>query len=371
MTQAKRVFVFGAGFSKPSGMPLATDLLPLLKTRIPNDEMHEWLDGLSQRLRWLRASKGQKGQAEPFKLNIEEVFHYANFDIEVHRLSQHMSPVGRDDGPGTPWESAKSISVWMSFLEDALRDVILEKQDQACLSPIIRWAKSIDASDSVLTFNYDTLVERALSDINATWNHGIEGEDDDRVAVFKLHGSIDWIVAHRSERFSKMDLLFDKRNNNRSEQDTGHTEDDCRLWRCRNPKQLTRWIQERDLQSLASNASFRTVGIAGLGAYKQLHQIPGLGYVWSRGMCRLYEADLAIFVGFSMSDFDAMAQMRFAAVARERHEEGRPLEVVVIDPSWGKEAETRFHRVFETVTPFRCRHEAFDWDGEAVMRRSG
>jgi len=38
--------------------------------------------------------------------------------------------------------------------------------------PINRWAESVDVHDSVLTFNYDTLVERALAGAGKTWNHG-------------------------------------------------------------------------------------------------------------------------------------------------------------------------------------------------------
>ena len=49
-------------------------------------------------------------------------------------------------------------------------------------------------------------------------------------------------------------------------------------------------------------------------------------------MRALYEADCAFVVGFSMSDFDAMAQLQFAEVARQRLEESRPLNVIVIDP---------------------------------------
>ena len=239
MARAKRTFILGAGFSKPAGMPLATELLPLLVQRFQHEEMREWLDWLSQRLDWLSENDQQAGS---FVLNIEEVFHYAHFDIEVHRLRQHLSPVGRGDGSGTPWNVAESIESWLARLEDALRDVILEYQAQADLAPISRWAETVEARDSVLTFNYDTLVESALSGLGKVWNHGTGGDGEEGVTVCKLHGSIDWIVAHRCETLSKLDLLFDKPNANRRENDTGHVEDDYRLWRCRTPEQLRRWI---------------------------------------------------------------------------------------------------------------------------------
>ncbi len=350
----KRVFILGAGFSKPAGMPLATGLLPLLTKKLKLDKMREWLDGMGQRLAWLA---GNGDHAESFKLNIEQVFHYAHFDIEVHRLRQHLQPVGRHDGPGTAWNQAESISAWLSYLEYALSNVILDAENNADLEPVNRWAERIEAGDSVVTFNYDTLAERALSAIDKTWTHGL-ADGNGEVAVCKLHGSIDWIVAHRSEQPPNSDLLFDKENANRGENNTGFVEDDYRLWRCRTPEQLQEWISGRDLQLVAKPM---TVGIAGLGAYKQLHQIPGLGRVWTHARQAIYEADLVIVIGFSMSDFDAVAQMQFGEIARKRLEVGQPLKVTVIDPRPDNATKDRFRRVFRSVDFVKCGHERIDW----------
>jgi hypothetical protein len=338
-------------------MPLATDLVPLLTDRLELEEMRDWLDGMRARLEWLQ---GVDSDVPSHRLNIEEVFHYAYSDAEVYRLRQHLVPVGRNDGPGTPWNRSESISAWLSYLERALCEVILERDDRANLDTIVRWADGVNSEDSVVTFNYDTLVERALSEVGTDWNHGFSDRDVG-VPVYKLHGSIDWIVAHRCDPSSKLDLLFDKDNANRSDQDTGHVEDDCRLWRCRTRNQLREWVSERDLQSIPKGAIPRTVGIAGLGAYKQLHQIPGLGVVWTRGMRAVYEADHIVVVGFSMSDFDAMAQLQFAEVARARQVEGHPLKVTVIDPYANDLSRQRFHRVFRTVEFIVSRHEEVDW----------
>jgi hypothetical protein len=219
----------------------------------------------------------------------------------------------------------------------------------------------VDSNDTIVTFNYDTLVERALSGLGKAWNHGTGQDRDSGTPVCKLHGSINWIIAHRSEPFPRLDLIFDKENTNRSRQSTGDVEDDFCLWRCRTREQLREWISGRDLQLIGQQASPRTVGIAGLGAYKEPHQIPGLGPVWVHGMRALSEADLAVVVGFSMSDFDAMAQMQFAQVARKRENERRPLRVKVIDPFISKDGELRFQRVFRRVEFEKCPHQSVDW----------
>jgi hypothetical protein len=362
MAHPNRVFILGAGFSKPAGMPLATDLYQacsqwLQRQDFLSPEMRGWLDDLQRRLDWLF---GDGHSARP--LNIEEVFHYAHFDIEVHRLRQQLVAVGRNDGH-TPWSVGAAVKSWLSQLEQAVRDVILESEDRADLAPITRWAESLRESDTVLTFNYDTLVERAISNSGKTWHHATGRECETGIAVCKLHGSIDWLIADRREELGALDLLFEKQNTNQPDDLTGHAEDDCRLWRCRTREQLREWIATRDCQLVQQNALHRNVGIAGLGAYKPLHQVPGLGQVWTNGMRALDNTHSAIVVGFSMSDFDAMAQMQFAEVARTRFGQGRPLPVTVIDPGINDNpiAQERFRRVFRRVEFDNSRHESFDW----------
>ena len=274
MTGPNSVFVLGAGFSKPAGMPLATELIPLLVEQLQLEEMRAWLTDLGERLAYLCAD--EKG-GDSFPLNIEQVFHYARFDIEAYRLKQQLAPVGRGDGPGTPWAHGESVEAWLQYLEDALRDVIIEQDNAANLAPITRWAQAVGEDDAVLTFNYDTLAERALRESGKPWTHGLPSDPNSGIPVFKLHGSIDWIVAHRSESFSELDLVFDKQNTNRSQRNTGYDEDDYRLWRCRYRSQLTEWLAGRQLQQVSPGASPRSVGIAGLGAYKEPHRVPGLG----------------------------------------------------------------------------------------------
>lgn len=362
MGDLKRVFVFGAGFSKPAGMPLANELVDLCSARIPVGEMRDWIEHLRDRLTWL--STAPHGR-EPFKLSIEEVFHYAHFDVEVHRLLQQLVPVGRTDGE-TPWDTAEHIESWLRDLEEAMCDVISERENKADLLPITRWAEAVTHNDAVITFNYDTLVERALLQLGQCWSHGFVGEADEGIPVFKLHGSIDWIVVHRSQVPGKLDLLFDKRNDNRTDRDSGHIEDDCRLWRCRSAEQRCKWIQGRHLQlgkeGEVDRLHWRKVGIAGLGAYKLLHEVPGLGLTWVHAMKALHQADVAIVVGFSLSEFDAMAQLQFAEVAKDRIGQ-HPLRVVVVDPFLDDAGERRFARVFRTenVHVQRERHEAIDW----------
>lgn len=352
---AKRVFILGAGFSKPAGMPLATELLPMLAARLKLDDMQDWLLGVCERLAWLNQDGEPK---KSLSLNIEEVFHLANFDIEVHRLRHQLFPLSRNS-MGSPWGDARSIEGWLSDLEYALHDVMFQSDSQADLEPVIRWADFVRDEDAVLTFNYDSLVERALDASGKQWSHGIE-YGASGVPVFKLHGSIDWIVSHRNDPINGTDLLYEKQNADSVQQETTHVEVECVLRRCRNREQLTSWIKNRELQVVPSGLPPATVGIAGLGAYKPLHRIPGLGPVWVAGMREARCADQLIFVGFSMSDFDVMAQLQFAQMARSIKESASNQQVIVIDP-YVECAVERYRRVFHDVETVRQAHESFDW----------
>lgn len=360
----KTVWILGAGFSKPAGMPLAVDLPPLLVNRLglgEDDENRRWLESLAGRMRWLGYCDNNAG----LRINIEQVFHFAHFEAETCRLRQHRCPVGRNSGH-TPYQDAVEVEGFLQYLEEALVNEIVEQELHADLEKLSGLAGEATESDSILSFNYDTLAERALQEANKSWHHGtqLDMERCKGIPVYKLHGSVNWIRADRSENFSKCDLLFDKENENRRSSDppTGHVEDDCRLWRCRTLDQTKTWVGGRGVQIVADGAWPLRPGIAGLGAYKELHAIPGLGEIWIRAMQTMYQADRAIVIGFQMSDFDAMAQLQFAASMMKRHEESRPLKVTVIDPgAANQDFIQRFLRVFRDVRFIPERHEKFDW----------
>ena len=153
---SKRVFILGAGFSKMAGMPLATDLTDLVLAKFREDDLEdalEWLGYLQQSIEWLGDGKS-KG------INIEEVFDLASFDIELWKMRQQLCPLGRNSGD-TPWQYAKDIKAWLSYMEDDLRDVIWEEQKKARLDQIKKFSTHLKSDDVVLTFNYDTLLEES------------------------------------------------------------------------------------------------------------------------------------------------------------------------------------------------------------------
>ncbi|MFA5424023.1 MAG: SIR2 family protein [Phycisphaerae bacterium] len=367
---ASRVFILGAGFSKQAGMPLATEITPFLLDKFRKydiQEMLQWFEFLKQRIDWLN----QKSSSLENTINIEQVFDLAKFDIESWRLKQHKCPLGRNAGD-TPWGVAEGIDTWLSYMEEDLVEIIHEQQKVAenNIQTIINFAECLRKDDVVLTFNYDTLLEKAFFLIGKKWNHGFQKDQSSGVTICKMHGSIDWLIMRRntSSHFNTIKLLFRKedknRNNQQDEKLTGELEYDYELARIYNDK-LEAFVRGRHLQHQNSQFLF---ALAGLGSYKPLHRVPGMGVVWLNGMKALLDTEQIYVIGFSLSSFDNMARLQFAGAmcSREDKKKSRP-SVTIIDPR-ADDLITEFKSCFGSGTLIEPRkkraEEVVDWSVE-------
>jgi len=87
-----RVFVLGAGFSIPAGMPSTFDLTDIVLneqhlTDLVSKDFLKWLTTFKKKLGWLnRYSLGG--------INLEEFFHFAIFEIEGEKSTTTFSSGG-------------------------------------------------------------------------------------------------------------------------------------------------------------------------------------------------------------------------------------------------------------------------------------
>ncbi|MDI6448239.1 hypothetical protein [Anaerobaca lacustris] len=363
---SKRVFIIGAGFSKQVGMPLATEMTPLLRHQFEECDHKEaltWLAWLDERVNWMN-SRAENGPHTP---NIEELFDLAHFDALTWKMRQQMCPVGRGDGD-TPYSTATSIEAWLRYMEDALGDVIWHKQEEALeeLSLIDRFTTMLQGDDAVVTFNYDTLIEQSMSKAGRLWQYGFTLEKGTGTSILKMHGSINWAVVLRNQAGNfGYPVLFRKEDQNvgvANDKSTGEIEYDYALLRIPDDKLAPR-IENRIIQ--LGNKQYG-VGIAGLGRYKPLDQIPGTGEVWHNAGRALYKADEIYAIGFSLSPYDTMARLHFAGAMCERAKKNSlPQKITLIDPSGGS-LEADYRAVFGRQTPLEVvqeRAEEVDWAG--------
>lgn len=368
----KRVFILGAGFSKPAGFPLATELtdevLSTIRGLMGDDyELFEFARHVQELHQWISRTDSLP------RLNIEEFYDYLTVFRERFMFEHHLELVDRYAGD-TAYSRAESIQAWLSTMDDFLLESLIKHEDSACMSPIQRFSETLRPGDSIITFNYDRLVERALQAQGTGWHFGLDSNASG-IPVYKMHGSLDWICFARNQRAAREGVrrLFSKTDENREREQTcserwGEPEFDFELFQIEDDRKLHRYIKDRDI--IQSDFSW---GLAGLGPRKRVSLIPGLGAVWDNARVSLYHADHIVIVGFSFAGFDRLAQVEFARVMAGRNaNEVSPPRITAIDPCLqlsasgmsedGKALINRISSVFHSVHPIGVCHQNFDWD---------
>mgnify|MGYP000088288276 CR=1 FL=1 len=363
-TKIKRVFILGAGFSKQAGMPLATDLMDHMHRKFQKqkgDDALKWLGFLQERIAWLEGGNS-------YKINIEEIFDFAWFDIEAFKMKQQSCQVGREDGD-TPQQDAESRLNWLNWMEYYLVDVIWEEQKKSekKLHLIDKFSTHLGPDDAVITFNYDTLLEESLEKQKKKWWYGFKKKEDFGLKILKMHGSINWAMVPRKLQGNfDYPLLFEKENKN--VEDHGAEEPDeieykYVLFRIPD-KCLSNRIENRKLQE---DSKLPFIAIAGLGKYKPLSNLVGSYEVWNNAIGALRNCDEIYIVGFSLSPFDNMARLYFgdAMMERFKREDIKLPKVTLIDPN-ACGVKDNFKSVFggqNAIDLIQKQAEEVDWGG--------
>lgn len=85
---------------------------------------------------------------------------------------------------------ATAVRAWASKLIAHECQFFLEDRDEGTWGPYERWAESLNDDDTIITFNYDRVIEELRPNLNIV---GTQEKDDRRVpTLLKMHGSVDW-----------------------------------------------------------------------------------------------------------------------------------------------------------------------------------
>lgn len=187
-----RVFVLGAGFSKPAGLPLGLELWDEIRrrARLLEGRASKFHRDLDTYLRYKEDCFGLR--IEPDKVDFEDFMRF--LDIE-HFLGMRGSDTwSRAGNEATVVVKTLigEILAWLTPAPDRIPSLYLD------------FARGLQPDDYVLTFNYDILLERALDAVGKPYrlfprryksltDYGaIVDDSKDEVILLKLHGSIDW-----------------------------------------------------------------------------------------------------------------------------------------------------------------------------------
>ena len=193
MTNKKhRLFILGAGFSKPAGIPLANELWEIILKRSNYfwGRASMFNDDLEAYIKYRHKCDGILLTRD--EVNFEEFLGY--LDIE-HYLGLRGKDTWSDDGNEGQIVAKTLIGEILTQYTPKINDIP---------DLYLEFANNLQPSDYILTFNYDTLLERSLDAIgkpyrlfphrykSASNNLGIVDSSKEEVIILKLHGSIDW-----------------------------------------------------------------------------------------------------------------------------------------------------------------------------------
>ena len=184
--------MLGAGFSRQAGLPIASELYPLVRQYIVDRhgsdtkfsrDVHEYLD--------YSAACGRTGQTDE-NIDLEQFMSY--LDIE-HYLGFRGSKTWSQEGNESQLMIRKAIGY-------VIHDRTPPPEDLPDV--YLRFAEALSVHDTVLTLNYDLVLENALKVVGKPFRRypnryksinehgGILDSETEEVVLLKLHGSLDW-----------------------------------------------------------------------------------------------------------------------------------------------------------------------------------
>lgn len=187
-----RIFILGAGFSKPAGYPLALELWQEIRRRARSlkGRAAKFETDLRSYLQYRRDCDGV--QIAEDAVDFEDFCRF--LDIE-HFLGLRGKDTWSQDGN-------EGTVVVKTLLGQILAELTQPTDETPDLH--LDFARGLRPNDYVLTFNYDILLEQALDAVGtpyrlfpsryefATDRSAVVDNSGDEVVVLKLHGSIDW-----------------------------------------------------------------------------------------------------------------------------------------------------------------------------------
>lgn len=186
-----RIFILGAGFSQPAGLPLGSDLYDLVRENLGKSG---GLKGFEKDLESFCDYKQRcfGNGVGRFSFDFEEFMEFLDFR---HFLLLEGSDTWSDEGNSTQLAVRCAIAQEIHRRTPAAKDIP---------DVYFKFVDSLESTDLVVTLNYDILLERCFdargkkfrlfparfSEIGVTAKR-IDSTKDETV-ILKIHGSVDW-----------------------------------------------------------------------------------------------------------------------------------------------------------------------------------
>lgn len=200
-----RIFVLGAGFSRPADLPLGNELYSAVRQRIENNvsPRHAYHLDLKKYISFEKKVNNIKVSEDDFDL--ERLLSF--LDIE-HFLGLKGGDTFSSEGN----ETQIKIKI---FIGQILNELTPHASDLPDLYH--EFARNLNKNDIVVTFNYDTILEKALDHIGKSYKlfphrfsevrpyYNTVDDSHEEITILKMHGSLDWFNTEEAD-ISEEDL---------------------------------------------------------------------------------------------------------------------------------------------------------------------
>lgn len=303
----KTTFVLGAGFSVEEQFPLVRGLKERVIHFLEAEQHCSYQSFLRPRDNWPEFPKGL------FYTGLDEVDPHGNLGFEelLIELSKH-------GGRGQTSITNRVLRIGVSRLLWCITFFIWRVG-----GPYENFARRLGAAPedvAVVSFNWDLLIERALTEIDQVWSYSSTGSRD-AVPVIKPHGSINWSSYAQSPNLTNeydgwqpiapgSTLSFDSRDP----------------------------LGNPDMQEI--NPDLKYCLYPGDPDLSEAH--PDLAKLWGEVATVIGRSEKVVFIGYSLPTYDEFARQKFEALCSSK-------VVEVVDPD--AEALAAFRRVIAHATP--------------------
>jgi hypothetical protein len=327
-----RTFVLGAGFSAGAGIPMTDTLLKqaLAMMQIEAPGLFARIEGHAQVCFENDLPLLSQTFDAPAFIRLSSYLHYLE-------MSEH--------GGGERWSGAGSreILTFKFFLSKKLIQLTPGPLPQV----YIDFARQLDCYDTVLTFNWDCLLEKAIvaagkrytyNPFDADW---VDPERANVIRIMKMHGSANWTLPSNSTVDS--DLYTQVPFSPNFELEPIHHSDKL--------LELEQWQGCNWLSGHAQPLVQPFIILPGIGKAYDVRKIASF---WDRPAGHFYSSRDVYIVGLSLSDDDFFLRFLFLQSFPQGDWEGIERSVTVINPDADAMRNYRFLGERNVVLRQKC-----------------
>ncbi len=194
----RRVFVLGAGFSYAAGFPLAWQLLSSVYDRLGPEDRERIVEAL--KYLYPRFKPEPSVTKEIQKVQVEDFMSLLDMTEKFNRTLP------------TSFLKAEDVRQLQRALLRGIAQLLMERHWEAERKKktdyVKRFIGRLRTSDTIVTFNWDLLLDRELRISGTPTSFGKPSASKDQLAVLKLHGSIDWYDASQLTSHALLDPVY-------------------------------------------------------------------------------------------------------------------------------------------------------------------